>query len=282
MDIAVLLATFNRKEKTLICLERLRAQILPPGVSLKIFLTDDNSSDGTPEAIKAQYPEVILFKGTGSLFWAGGMRNTWTMALSSNADYYLLLNDDTVLRSDCVARLLDYYQLPAAGIADITIGSTIDVNTKEVSYGGHKLYNKNSVTHHSVSSETEYLECDLANANIMLVPKETVNRIGILSDAFTHSIADFDYTLRASKSGMKVIVVPGILGDCTDDNLIAARQKPPGLKQRLKYMRSPKGLAYNEYMGFIKDHFPKHLPVVFVKIWLKTLFPSLWLKLKKH
>jgi GT2 family glycosyltransferase len=281
MNIAVLLATFNRKEKTLICLERLRAQILPAGVKLSIFLTDDNSSDGTQEAVKANYPEVILFKGTGSLFWAGGMRNTWGMALASEADYYLLLNDDTVLRSDCIARLLKYYELPGASIADITIGSTMDVITKEVSYGGHKLYNKNSVTHYSVSSETEYLECDLANANIMLVPKETVKRIGILSADFTHSIADFDYTLKARKAGMKVIVVPGILGDCTDDNLVAARQKPPGLQQRLKHLRSPKGLAYKEYMGFIKNHFPKHVPVVFAKIWLKTLFPSLWQRIKK-
>jgi GT2 family glycosyltransferase len=282
MNIAVLLATFNRKEKTLTCLERLSAQQLPVGVRLQVFLTDDNSSDGTREAIAAKYPDVRVFKGSGSLFWAGGMRNSWTMALDSDPDYYLLLNDDTVLVDDCIARLLEYYKLPSAGVADITIGSTKDLKTNEVSYGGHKLYKKDSVTHYSVSSETEYVECDLANANIMMVPRETVKRIGILSSSFTHSIADFDYTLRAGKEGMKVIVVPGILGDCTDDNLVAAKQKPPGLQQRLKHLRSPKGLAYNEYMGFIKTHFPKHVPIVFTKIWLKTLFPVLWQKIKQQ
>ena len=282
MDIAVLLATFNRKEKTLTCLERLSAQELPVGVRLNVFLTDDNSTDGTRDEVRKRYPQVNLFKGSGSLFWAGGMRNSWNMALESNPDYYLLLNDDTVLVDDCIKRLLNYYKLPNAGIADITIGSTRDLATNQISYGGHKLYHKNSVTHYSVSSDTAYLECDLANANIMLVPRETVKRIGILSSAFTHSIADFDYTLRAGQAGMKVIVVPGVLGDCTDDNLIAARQKPPGLQQRLKHMRSPKGLAYKEYMGFIKTHFPKHVPVVFAKIWLKTLFPGMWQKLKKQ
>jgi GT2 family glycosyltransferase len=281
MEIAVLLATFNRKEKTLTCLERLSAQVLPVGVHLQVFLTDDNSSDGTREEVKARYPEVNIFKGSGSLFWAGGMRNSWSMALTSDPDYYLLLNDDTVLRGDCIVSLLKYYEIHPAGHADITIGSTMDAQTKEVSYGGHKLYNKNSVTHFSVSSETEYLECDLANANIMMVPRETVKRIGILSSDFTHSIADFDYTLRAGEAGMKVIVVPGILGDCTDDNLVAAKQKPPGLTKRIKHLKSPKGLAYKEYMGFIRTHFPKHLPVVFTKIWLKTLFPVLWRKFKK-
>ncbi|MBC7757633.1 MAG: glycosyltransferase family 2 protein, partial [Phormidesmis sp. FL-bin-119] len=271
MKIAVLLATFNRKEKTLTCLERLSAQLVPPGLSIEVFLTDDNSTDGTRDAVKTRYPEVNIFKGSGSLFWAGGMRNSWSMAIASGPDYYLLLNDDTVLREDCIGSLLKYYQLPIAGCADITVGSTIDAETKELSYGGHKLYNKGSVKHYIVSSETEYLECDLANANIMMVPRETVKRIGILSSEFTHSIADFDYTLRAGKAGMKVIVVPGILGDCTDDNLAVAKQQPPGLHQRIKHLKSPKGLAYKEYMGFIRTHFPKHVPLVFTKIWLKTL-----------
>jgi len=280
MEIAVLLATYNRKEKTLSCLARLSAQIMPPGLRIQVFLTDDNSTDGTRDAVKTLYPEVSVYKGTGSLFWAGGMRNSWSMAIASDPDYYLLLNDDTTLRVDCITRLLKYYELPIASRADITVGSTIDVKTKELSYGGHKLYNKGSVTHYSVFSETEYLECDLANANIMMVPMETVKRIGILSSEFTHSIADFDYTLRAGKAGMKVIVVPGILGDCTDDNLAVAKQQPPDLQQRIKHLKSPKGLAYKEYMGFIKTHFPKHLPLVFIKIWLKILFPLLWQKMK--
>jgi GT2 family glycosyltransferase len=200
MEIAVLLATFNRKEKTLTCLERLSAQVLPEGVRLQVFLTDDNSTDGTREAVNAHYPNVNVFKGSGSLFWAGGMRNSWSLALASEPDYYLLLNDDTILRADCIVSLLKYYETPGAGLANITIGSTMDAETKKVSYGGHKLYNKGSVTHYSVSSDTDYVECDLANANIMMVPRETVKRIGILSSNFTHSIADFDYTLRTGRN----------------------------------------------------------------------------------
>ncbi|MET4082563.1 GT2 family glycosyltransferase [Pedobacter sp. UYP30] len=279
MEIAVLLATFNRKEKTLSCLESLFKQNINNHINLNVFLTDDNSSDGTQAAVKRCYPFVNVLKGTGSLFWAGGMRNSWTNAIKSKPDYFLLINDDTLLKPDCVSKLLKYYETDKAG--GIAIGSTIDVEKNKISYGGHKLFYADKVPCFSVFSETEYLECDMANANIMMVPKNVVKEIGILSSEFTHSIADFDYTLRAKKAGFKTTVVPGVLGSCVDDNLNDEFKIKRNLKQRIAHLKSPKGLAYKEYMGFITNHFPSHKPIVFIKIWAKTLFPVLWQKIKK-
>ncbi|HYE55805.1 MAG TPA: glycosyltransferase, partial [Chitinophagaceae bacterium] len=76
MKIAVLLTTFNRKQKTLACLQSLQQQILPGNVSLEVFLTDDASSDGTAETVLQQFPSTHVFIGTGFLYWAGGMRHT--------------------------------------------------------------------------------------------------------------------------------------------------------------------------------------------------------------
>jgi len=52
MEIAVLITVFNRKEKTLSCLKSLFNQKLDKKITLKVFLTDDNSSDGTADAVK--------------------------------------------------------------------------------------------------------------------------------------------------------------------------------------------------------------------------------------
>lgn len=280
MKIAILLATFNRKQKTISCLDSIYVQMLPEGMEICIFMTDDNSSDGTAQAVADRYPQVNLFKGNGNLFWAGGMRSSWREALKSDPDYYLLLNDDTLLNNTALYSLLNYYEVSGNTAHAITIGSTFDVANKEISYGGRKLYHPKKVKSYSVYSETEYIECDLANANIMMVPKAVVQRIGILSDRYTHSIADFDYTLRAKKAGFKVIVVPGILGDCTDDHGKNWKSPVVSLKDRISYLKSPKGLAYKEYLNFIRIHFPYHLPEAFIKLWLKTFFPVLWDKFK--
>jgi len=280
MKIAVLLATFNRKEKTLSCLRSLFNQKNIEGIDIEVFITDDASADGTVEAIKKEFPLIHIFNGTGSLFWAGGMRNSWGEARKTKQDQYLLLNDDTILDEYAVFKLLSYYSFYKNTVPAICIGSTKDLVSGQISYGGQKLYNKNKVQCFNIFSETEYMVCDMANSNIMLVPHEVVEKIGILSDRYTHCIADFDYSLTAKKAGFKVVVVPGVLGYCTDDHDLNWKPAKVSLKQRLKYLKSPKGLAYNEYLQFVKSHFPLHLPAAFLKLWIKTLFPVMWGKLK--
>jgi GT2 family glycosyltransferase len=283
MKIAVLLTTFNRKSKTLACLNSLKAQTLSDNIVIEVFLTDDASKDGTAEAVKQVYPDAHIFNGNGSLFWAGGMRNSWKQALVHNFDYYLLLNDDTLLNNNALSTLLE---ISNAEFAEnnknaIIIGSTVDVSTGDISYGGRKLSSKFRLKSYKVYSQTNIMDCDLGNANIMLVPRQIVNQIGILSEDFTHGIADYDYTLRARKEGFKVIVAPGILGSCVDDTKKNWKSSQTSLKERITYLKSPKGLAYKEYLQFIKNHFPYDYPSTFCKLWMKTFFPFVWEAFKK-
>ena len=87
MRIAAVLTAYSRREKTLACLAALRSQQLPPNVSLQVFLTDDASPDGTGSAVGSEFPEVIVLAGTGSLFWAGGMRLAFGEALRHEVDF---------------------------------------------------------------------------------------------------------------------------------------------------------------------------------------------------
>lgn len=283
MTIATLITTFNRKEKTVACLQKLTEQKLPEDVHLTVYLTDDSSKDGTVEAAAIAFPDIQIFYGNGSLFWAGGMRKSWSEARKDNPDFYFLLNDDTVLLNDTIERLINtyinassHYQKPV-----IVIGSTQNGKGK-TSYGGRKLASLKKVNSSVlIENNNTFVECDLGNANIMLVPREVVESIGILSDKYTHGIADFDYTLTANQAGFKVVVAPGILGFCEDDHGNNWKSANTTLKERVKYLYSPKGLAYKEYLYFIKTHFPSHYPEAFSKLWLKTLFPYLWDMMKK-
>lgn len=282
MKIAILLTTFNRKQKTLSCLRNLNRQKLPSGAQADIFITDDNSSDGTAESVAFHFPEVHLLKGTGSLFWAGGMRNSWNAALPGNYDYYLLLNDDTLLKDDAINTMLQYNMQAIADnrLPAICVGSTCD-HEGNITYGGKALTSKYSLQGKFIFSEDEFQPCDLGNANIMLVPALAVERIGILSSAFTHGIADYDYTLKAKKAGIEVLVAPGFLGTCIHDHDKNWKSTKVRLKERIAFLKSPKGLAYSEYLGFIRYHFPFSYPAAFSKLWLKTLFPVLWDTFKK-
>lgn len=282
--LAVLLTCYNRKEKTINCLKSLDSAIHKSSLDIhvEVYLVDDGSKDGTAEAVLQSYPDVNIISGTGNLFWAGGMRLAWKTALNASIDFYLLLNDDTFLFEDSIDRILKAsIEYNTENLCDaIFIGSTIDKVTGKATYGGRKLYSQNNPKSYLVHNETKLVECDLGNANIMLVPNSIVQKIGILSEKYTHSIADHDYTLKAKKEGFKVFVMPGALGNCTNDG---NRGLPAGSKltKRIEYLYSQKGISYKEYLYFIRSQFPFHLPGAFLKLWLKTLFPGLYGKLKK-
>ena len=105
--IAVLMTSFNRRDQTLACLAALSAQRDIEGITVTVFPVDDNSTDSTTEAVRARFPEVNLLHGDGSLFWNGGMRLAFAMAMQRGFDAYFFLNDDTVLYEDAVRRLID-------------------------------------------------------------------------------------------------------------------------------------------------------------------------------
>lgn len=282
MNIAVLLTTFNRRDKTVISLESLKNQTSVDNATLQIYLTDDNSSDSTVADVLKIFPQANIFQGDGQLFWAGGMRKSWSEAVKADFDFYFLLNDDTILERNALSTMIAAYRelRDELGKGPIIVGSTREVSGTKISYGGKRLISKFGIGYETVFNEDRPMECDLGNANIMLVPREVVEKIGILSKKYTHGIADYDYTLTAKRSKFKVYVAPGVLGSCEDDHGNSWKSQHSTLAERVKFLKSPKGLAYKEYLYFTRKFFPASLPFAFAKLWLKTLFPVIWDKFK--
>lgn len=284
-NIAVLLTSFNRKEKTLACLKSFSEADKPKGYVFDIFLVDDGSTDGTSTAVKENYPDAGIIKGDGNLFWAGGMRLAWRTALEcKDYDAFLLLNDDVVLYKDFIFSLMEAekYALINDKTTGIYSGATIDNRTNKTTYGGYKIKtNHLIVTSDLLSPKDIPQKCELTNANILWISKETVDTIGIFDERYTHGIADFDYSMRTVKNGIPVYLAPNFGGICLHDHGRPWKSSDVPLKKRIAYLKSPKGLAYNEYLYYIKKHFPLYLPYSFTMLWLKIFFPTIWVNFKK-
>ncbi|MDQ2719840.1 MAG: glycosyltransferase family 2 protein [Bacteroidota bacterium] len=264
------------------CLKSIFSQV-NQNFEFTIYLID-NGSDGTHEKVSIIFPQVKLILGDNKLYWAGSMRRIWQHAINTsiNYDYFLLLNDDTILMNTAFSSLgNDITKLASKEV--ILIGSTIDPVTKNISYGGSVLLNNYSTLMKKIIPNNNYPQlCHLGNANIMLVPTEVVKEIGILSDLYTHGIADYDYTLSARKRNIPTFIGSKYMGFCEYDH--GNKWWPAKkftLKQRIKNLYDVKGLAYKEYLMFVKIHFPYYLPQAFILLWGKTLFPFLWEKFKK-
>jgi len=280
---AILIACYNRKDKTIGFLNSLVKQNAFEELKPDIYLLDDGSTDGTAEAVNAQFPQVEIVKGSGNLFWAGGMRVIWKHAIAKKEyDLFLLCNDDVVWIDGALERLLSTYT-KVKNKGTVLVGSTFSPVTNKMSYGGHALYKLNHAAYYALKpDDIAAIPCQLGNANIFLVDSLAVKTIGTFCEDYTHYLADYDYTLTAFKAGLDVLIPPGYYGYCEDDHGVNWLSGKYSLKKRIDFLYSPKGLAYKEYLHYIKKHFPADYAGAFTKLWMKTLFPVIWEKFKKR
>lgn len=273
MKIAVLLTCYNRKAKTEACLRNLFDQTLPESTKLEVFVCDDNSSDGTGEMLSRTFSIVEVIKGDGNKFWAGGMRMAWESAIKTEQfDFYLWLNDDTFLLRDALINLLEDYQ--SIGKPVILSAACKRPGTDEFSYGG--LTNEGMVVPNGSPQKVTYI-----NGNLVLIPKEIVNQIGIISEKYTHYLGDYDYGLRAQKIGYFCFTSSEYLAECELNAIPYWGDPNLSLKERWKMAHDIKGLALTEYIAFKKQH---HGIWVGFKSWidtyLKVIFPYHYIKLR--
>lgn len=284
MHIAVLLTCFNRKDKTIASLKHLETALLNSSDNIKtsIYLTDDGSTDGTGDAVREKFPNTTVLNGNGSLFWAGGMRNSWSEALKEKYDFYLLLNDDTNVFPNLFDDLIftDNFCKTNYNQRGIYIGSTLNKDTRKISYGGFVFINRFLGTAKKlIPNGKTPQECELGNANIKFVHSSVVDKIGILHKSYVHGLADFDYTLMAKKNGIPVLIMPNFLGECEDDHTNPYHTfHQLTIKKRIALLNSPLGLDFKSNLQYMKRNFPLRYPLIYMAYWFKILFPKTYAK----
>lgn len=278
--IATIITCHNRKQKTLASLAALFNQVLPADVLLVAYLVDDASTDGTAEAVQETYPQVKLLRGDGNLFWNGGMRQGFAEAIKQNYDYYVWLNDDTVLEPEALNTMLATSRCLAeqGNTRAIAVGSTRDSETGALTYGGwlrtswwHPLHFR------LVQPSEEAQPCHTMNGNCVLIPRAVVEVVGNLDPAFIHSMGDIDYGLRAVQQNCTVWVVPGYVGICSTNPPEGNCWEDPNmsLADRFKKVLQPKGFGPKESKVLVQRHTNILWPIYWLLPYLRLILISL-------
>ena len=273
-SIAVLMTSFNRRQSTLQCLENLYAQEKSRPRSLKVFLVDDRSRDGTVEAVRKQFPDVAISLGSGDLFWNRGMHQAFKEAMQEGFDYYLWLNDDTLLVPHALDTLLSAAEaLQESGIVSIVTGSTVNAQSGKRTYGGVTLEGRWLRSLKAVQPDEHMARpCDTMNGNFTLIPRQIADRVGNLDPIFHHSFGDLDYGFRTRSAGFAVHVAPGFIGSCADNSHQDTwRDRTASMKTRWRQLRSPKGSPFHEWSTYCRRHMGPLWPLYAVSPYVKTL-----------
>ena len=270
-SIAALLTVFNRKQTTLRSLDNLFKQFIPQDYSLEVYLTNDGCTDGTPEAVREQFPQVNMIEGDGNLFWNRGMWTAWdTAAKAKEYEFYLWLNDDTFLYDGAILTLLktsQKYENKA-----IIVGATESLDKTHTTYGG-SLPSEGIPKVNGADSK-----CVTFNGNIVLIPKFVYNEIGNVDYFYHHSGGDTDYGFTATKRGIAIYQVGRHLGACEEHPTLSIWCNPEvPLQKRWRALHRPNGQPPKEifhleskFYGLAKATFH------YFTTYLHCIFPQLW------
>lgn len=205
---------WNGKDDTAACLESLRAVRVPDDVAWTRLVVDNGSTDGSLESLPGRFPEV-RFHGTGSnLRWAGGNNQGLELARAEGADGVLLLNNDTVLEPDCLARLLEAVDRhKEGGLFGPTIlswdGRTIWSAGGDLwpalGWGAHRRLGQ-VFDPRMLPGDVE--ACGYLTGAALYVTRACLERVGLLDDGYYLYGEDADYALRARALGFKCLWVP--------------------------------------------------------------------------
>jgi N-acetylglucosaminyl-diphospho-decaprenol L-rhamnosyltransferase len=103
IDISICIPNWNCKEYLRICLESL--QDIPQGVRVETIVVDNASSDGSPEMIAREFPEVTLIRNSENQGFAIASNQAASLA---RGKYLLFLNNDTVVPEGTLRKLFDF------------------------------------------------------------------------------------------------------------------------------------------------------------------------------
>ena len=241
--IAVLLTSFNRKNLTIKCLKSL----FDINKNLAVYLLDDNSTDGTKEAVKLMFPNVIILSGSGDLFWNRGMYTAWDLAKEKDYDYYIWLNDDVRLFSNAFQEIFECSNYKDDNA--IIVGAIQEESSEEVIYGGR---DKNGTL---IFPNGELNEVKNVNGNFVLIPRSVYKIIGNLDYRYNHALGDVDYGYRALKEGFKIYTTKCFIGFGEKNPISRVRLNNANFVQRFRKLYSPLGLNPFEQYYFRKKHF---------------------------
>lgn len=255
-NVVVFITSFNRRETTLRSLESLTQEIARSCHLVTIYLMDDLSPDGTGEAVKVRFPEVNVLYGNGKLYWAGGVRLILETIGNDLKDYdgILLINDDVMLNPGSLDSLIEI------GFSqNAIIGGTVMAIDGQIESSGSLLGKFCKPKVRLVIANGNLQKCDLLPGHIMMIPMSIYEKLNGFDKNLPFRFLDLEFTHRASKSGISVLLAPNIVA--TTDEIHNYFHETSSMRGNLSELISrilldPKGPYWKESAHYLRKVSP--------------------------
>jgi GT2 family glycosyltransferase len=218
-DLSIVIVSWNTKKFLEECLTSLRT--IDGNLSAQIIVADNGSTDGSPEMVRAQFPEVRLIETGANLGFAGGNNAGLKEATGK---YICLINSDVNVPPDCLSKMHSYMELnPTIGL----LGPGMLYTDGRVHRSGMRfptlwnlllralfldvLFKRSRFFGGFLMKDFQFdrtTDIEVLNGWFWMARREALDRVGPLDDRFFMYAEDIDWCKQFHLAGWRVVFYP--------------------------------------------------------------------------
>jgi len=220
MELSIIIISYNTKDMTIECIRSVIEQTKE--VDYQLIVLDNNSSDGSAQAIKSNFPDVQLIESKENLGFAKGNN---VAALEASGEHLLLLNPDTLILDHAIDRLYAFARLSQGEgifggrtyLGDGTLDPTSCWKKPSLwslfcfavgltaAFKRNRFFDPES---YGSWQRDSVREVDIVTGCFLLLKKETWDRLNGFSPDFFMYAEEADLCLRAKEAGVQPVIFP--------------------------------------------------------------------------
>ena len=221
-DLSIIIVSWNVRELLQNCLHSVLAQqeLVQRPLRLQIIVVDSASSDGSQAMLAEQFPQVELIACSENVGFPRGNN----MGLErANGRYILLLNPDTVVHQDALAKMVTYLeenpQVGVVGAQLLNADGTVQSSRRRFPTLWTAFFESTWLQPHAPQAVLDhYYVRDVADGETAVVDwvmgaclmtrQDVVTQVGGLDEAYFMYSEELDYCRRIKQAGWQVVYYP--------------------------------------------------------------------------
>lgn len=219
-ELSIIVVSWNARSYVQECLASLSQQVL--SVPVEIVVVDNASSDGTPQMIRREFPQVVLIENTKNLGFARG-NNIGIQA--TRGKYACLINSDVNVPPDCLEKMYDFMEQnrtigllgPRMLGPDSRVGRSwmrfptvwncfCTALCLDVLFRGKSLFGGILMTDFD---RERTADVDVLNGWFVMIRRRALENVGLLDECFFMYGEDMDWSYRFHKAGWRRVYFSG-------------------------------------------------------------------------
>ena len=210
--VSIIILNWNGLEDTVECMESLKKITYH---NYEIIVVDNDSKGNDAQVLEDKFGDYVrLIRNNKNYGYTGG-NNIGIRYVADNSapDYFLILNNDTIVAPDFLGQMIKvaesdasigivgpkvyYYHFPkriqsAGGKVNMRTGQASLIGVKEIDAGQY---------------DTQQ-EVDCVSGCCLLIKKEVIQKVGLFDESYFCYWDETDYCFRAREAGYKVLYIP--------------------------------------------------------------------------